>query len=100
MSNLAPIAPQFTAAGPTTLVLKEKRGLTLTGDSGKIKDANGNLVFNINAQLVSMSARRTLTDANGAALGQVRKKKTPGLHVTYYLGTMNDEKKCAVKAKG
>jgi hypothetical protein len=31
MSNLAPIAPQFTAAGPTTLVLKEKRGLTLTG---------------------------------------------------------------------
>ena len=57
-------------------------------------------MFNINAQLVSMSARRTLTDANGAALGQVRKKKTPGLHVTYYLGTMNDEKKCAVKAKG
>ena len=138
MSNLAPIAPHFTAAGPTTLVLKEKRGLSISGtifiaigilltsstiiiilifvplislfyfhtyctnqgDSGKIKDANGNLVFNINAQLVSMSARRTLTDSNGGALGQVRKKKTPGLHVTYYLGTMNDEKKCAVKAKG
>jgi hypothetical protein len=31
MSNLAPIAPQFTAAGPTTLVLKEKKGLTLSG---------------------------------------------------------------------
>ncbi len=133
MSNLAPIAPQFTAAGPTTLVLKEKKGLTLSGtelmlilvlassyivlchliarrsffalssnagDSGKIKDANGNVVFKINAQLVTLSERRTLTDSSGTALGQLRRKKTPGLHATYYLGTMNDEKKCAVKAKG
>lgn len=57
-------------------------------------------MFTINAQLVTMSARRTLTDSNGTALGQLRRKKTPGLHATYYLGTMNDEKKCAVKAKG
>jgi hypothetical protein len=31
LSNLAPIAPQFVATGPTTLVLKEKKGLILTG---------------------------------------------------------------------
>lgn len=57
-------------------------------------------MFKIDAALMSMSDRRTLKDANGAELGQVRKKKMPGLHATYYLGTMNDETKCAVKAKG
>jgi hypothetical protein len=57
-------------------------------------------VFKINAQLVTLSERRTLTDSSGTALGQLRRKKTPGLHAMYYLGTMNDEKKCAVKAKG
>ena len=31
MSNHALIAPKFVAAGPTTLVLKEKKGLSLSG---------------------------------------------------------------------
>jgi hypothetical protein len=38
MSALTPIAPQTVASGPTTLVIKEKKGPSLTGDSGKIKD--------------------------------------------------------------
>ncbi|KAL3799597.1 hypothetical protein ACHAW5_006579 [Stephanodiscus triporus] len=100
MSNHALIAPQFVAAGPTTLVLKEKKGLSLSGDSGKINDANGNLMFKIDANLLTISERRTLEDASGTKIGTVRVKKTPGLHMTYYLGTMSDDKKCAVKMKG
>ncbi len=57
-------------------------------------------MFKIDAHLVSMSDRRTLKDSSGNDVGQVRKKKTPGLHPTYYVGTMNDDKKCAVKVKG
>jgi len=100
MSNQALISPRFVAAGPTTLVLKEKKGLSLTGDSGKIKDANGNLVFKIDANFMTISERRTLEDASGTKIGTVRVKKTPGLHKTYYLGPMDDDKKCAVKMKG
>jgi uncharacterized protein YxjI len=70
------------------------------GDSGKINDADGNLVFEIDAKLISLSDARTLKDSHGNAVGQVRRKKMPGLHATYYLGTMDDDKKCAVKAKG
>ena len=47
-----------------------------------------------------MSERRTLMDANGAEIGQLRKKKSPGLHPACYIGTMQDEKKCTVKVKG
>jgi hypothetical protein len=49
---------------------------------------------------MTISEHRTLKDASGNKIGQARKKKTPGLHMTYYLGPMDDEKKCAVKAKG
>lgn len=100
MSNLTPIAPQFAASAPVTLVFKEKKGFTLTGDSGKIHDDNGNLMFEIEASKMTLSERRTLKDANGASVGQLRKKKTPALHPTCYIGTMGDEKKCAVKKKG
>jgi uncharacterized protein YxjI len=74
--------------------------LTLTGNSGKILDTNGAVVFEIAATLMTISEHRTLKDASGNKIGQARKKKTPGLHMTYYLGPMDDEKKCAVKAKG
>jgi hypothetical protein len=141
MSNQALIAPKFVASGPTTLIMKEKKGLSLsgtslqsfthqllasvaaerssnanclsristlpthrimlcTGDSGKILDVNGTLMFKIDANLMTISERRTLEDASGEKIGTVRVKKTPGLHKTYYLGTMADDKKCAVKAKG
>ena len=73
---------------------------TLTGNSGKILDTNGAVVFEIAATLMTISEHRTLKDASGNKIGQARKKKTPGLHMTYYLGPMDDEKKCAVKAKG
>jgi len=100
MTNLTPIAPNLAASGPTTLVFKEKKGLTLTGDSGKVLDKDGNVVFEVDAHAMTMSERRTLKDASGAKIGQVRKKKTPGLHAACYIGTMDDEKKCMVKVKG
>jgi uncharacterized protein YxjI len=74
--------------------------LTYIGNSGKILDTNGAVVFEIAATLMTISEHRTLKDASGNKIGQARKKKTPGLHMTYYLGPMDDEKKCAVKAKG
>ena len=70
------------------------------GNSGKILDTNGAVVFEIVASLMTISEHRVLKDASGNKIGQARKKKTPGLHMTYYLGPMDDEKKCAVKAKG
>jgi len=96
---LAPIAPECKASAPTTLYLKEKK-MSLSGDSAAVKDSDGNDMYKINAHLATMSARRTLSDSSGKELGQVRKKKTPGLHPTCYVGTMSDEKKCSVKVKG
>lgn len=100
MPNLTPIAPQFVTSATTTLVFKEKKFGSLSGDSGRVEDAEGNVMFKIDANLMTMSGRREFMDASGTNIGQIRKKKTPGLHAVWYLGTMNDEKKCAVKAKG
>lgn len=99
--SLTPIAPETASPSPTTLILKEKAAWkSLSNDSGKIKDTDGNLVFDIDAALMTMSERRTLKDAAGKAVGQVRRKKTPGLHPAMYIGTMEEEKKCMVKTKG
>jgi hypothetical protein len=57
-------------------------------------------MFKIDANLMTISERRTFEDASGEKIGTVRVKKMPGLHKTYYLGPMDDDKKCAVKAKG
>lgn len=57
-------------------------------------------MFEIKASKMTLSERRTLVDANGAEVGQLRKKKSPAMHATCYIGTMADEKKCAVKKKG
>mmetsp|Transcript_23971 Transcript_23971/g.49508 ORF Transcript_23971/g.49508 Transcript_23971/m.49508 type:complete len:187 (-) Transcript_23971:121-681(-) len=99
--SLTPIAPETASPSPTTLILKEKAAWkSLSNDSGKIKDTDGNLVFDIDAALMTMSERRTLKDAAGKEVGQVRRKKTPGLHPAMYVGTMEEEKKCMVKTKG
>jgi len=71
-----------------------------TGDSATILDEGGNVKFKIDAKLMTMSARRVLLDASGTEIGSIRKKKTPGLHEAWYLGTPSDDKKCKVKATG
>jgi uncharacterized protein YxjI len=100
MSALTPIAPQTVVSGPTTLVIKERKGPSLTGDSGKIKDDKGNLIYEIDAKHLTISGRRVLLDASGKQIAQGRGKKMPGIHPAMYIGPMDDEKKCMVKVKG
>lgn len=94
-----PIAAHLNAKVPTTLYFSEKM-LSLTGDSGKVKDENGNTVFKIKAKYCTLSDRRYLLDSEGNTIGQARRKKTPAIHEKYYLGPADDEKRCSVKLKG
>lgn len=95
----APIAPHLKSDKNITLNLSEKI-LSLTGDSGDVKDENGDIVFKIDAKHMSISERRSILDADGKSVGQVRRKKTPSFHPACYLGTEDDEKRCMVKLKG
>lgn len=99
MSALTPIAPHTAASGPTTLVVKERKGPSLSGDSGKITDENGNVVYQIDAKHMTISGRRLLLDTSGKEIAQGRGKKTPGIHPAVYIGPMDDEKKCMVKVR-
>jgi len=90
------IAPKTAAR--TTLILKEK--IMANGDSGRVVDANGNLVFEIVARRIAFAALRVVKDAHGAEIGQVRRKRTPSIHKTTYLGTMDEPKKILVKSSG
>jgi len=47
-----------------------------------------------------LSKRQIVKDARGTEIGQVRRKRTPNVHNTTYLGTKNNEKKCSIKSKG
>ena len=99
--SLTPIAPETVSSSPSTLILKETAAWkSLSNDSGKIKDTEGNLVFEIDAAVMTMSGRRALKDASGKEVGQVRHKKTPCVHPAMYVGTMDDDKKCMVKTTG
>lgn len=108
MSNLAPITSQFVSSSPTTLILKEKSALSLNprnGDSATILDTNGNVVFEIEAHLISLSQNRTIKTSTGAKIGTIRKKRLPAITMTgikqaWYLGSLEDERKCRVQMKG
>lgn len=93
MSYLAPIAPNFAVLEPTTLVIKSK------GVSKVVHQSDGNVLFLIDPKRMSMQNKRFIKDASGAEIGQVSKKMMPGIHVSYYLGTMNDGNRCALKTK-
>lgn len=95
----APIAPHLKTSYKISLYLAEK-SMSLTGDSASVKDENGNTVFKIDAKHMSLSQRRDLVDANGKTVGQLRRKKSPGLHKALYIGTPDDDKHCMVKLKG
>lgn len=97
--TLAPIAPQHVSTERTNLYLKEKK-FSWSGDSAVIKDQNGNKMYEIDAKTLTMSERRHLLDKDGNVIGQLRKKKSPGLHDSYYIGTADDDKKCKLKLSG
>jgi len=93
------IASEYVAPFQKVIVFKESK-LSLTGDSGTIKDIDGNVVFHVKAKKLTLSQRRHLVDAHGNTLGQLRLKKTPSLHNACYIGSLDDEKKFKVKVKG
>ena len=74
--------------------------MSWSGDSAVIKDQNGKKVYEIDAKTFTMSERRHLLDKDGNIVGQLRKKKSPGLHEAYYIGTEDDDTKCKVKLSG
>ena len=97
-SALAPISTHHTTVEPIELFLKEKT-FSLTGDDAKVKDANGNTVFKIKAELLTFSQRRTLVDADGNTIAQLRHKKLD-IIPTVYIGTLSNETKVSLKKKG
>ena len=97
-SPFVPIAPQHATIHPTELTLKEK-AMSFTGDDAKIKDAAGNTLFKIQAELLTLSQRRYLVDTNGNRVGQLRHKKLD-IAPTVYIGTPDNEKKVALKTSG
>lgn len=92
------IAPKTAANSATTLVFKDNR--IASGDSGRVVDAAGKLVFEIAARRIAFAALRVVKDADGAEIGQVRRKRTPSVHKTTYLGTMDEPKKILVRSSG
>ena len=97
-SSFAPIAPRYATTNPTELSLKEK-AMSFTGDDAKIKDAAGNTLFKIEAELLTLSQRRYLVDASGNRVGQLRHKKLD-IAPTVYIGTPDNEKKVALRTSG
>ena len=76
----------------------------LKGEVEKVVDAAGTLLFEIDGKLKTisdrLSDRHIVKDAKGTEIGQVRRKRTPNIHNTTYLGTMSDERKIIVRSKG
>ena len=97
-SAFAPIAPRYATTNPTELSLKEK-AMSFTGDDAKIKDAAGNTLFKVQAELITLSQRRYLVDTTGNRIGQLRHKKLD-IAPTVYIGTPDNEKKVALRTSG
>lgn len=97
-SSIAPIAPRYATTNHTELSLKEKT-MSFTGDDAKIKDAAGNTLFKVQAELLTLSQRRYLVDASGNRIGQLRHKKLD-IAPTVYIGTPDNEKKVALRTTG
>lgn len=97
-SNLAPIVPQHATVQPTKLSLKERHA-ALSGDDARIKDSKGNTVFQMRSEMLSLSQRRTMVDAHGTVIAQLRHKKMDFVP-TIYIGTPKNEKKVVLKSSG
>jgi len=97
-SNLAPIAPQHATSKPTKLSLKERTS-AISGDDARIKDSKDNTVFQMRSEMLSISQRRTMLDAHGNVIAQLRHKKM-GIVPTIYIGTPLNENKVVLKSSG
>lgn len=72
--HFALISPQHVTSTAKTLVLKE-RSMSYSGDDAQIKDTAGNIVFYVQAELMTMSQRRFMVDTRGQKIGQVRNSR-------------------------
>lgn len=102
MAALAPapqaigVFPQFFAAGPETLVLKEKV-LSLSGDSFSIKLANGTPVLKVEGKVLSISGRKKMFDMQGNHLCSIVKEHLH-IHTTYAVEDAKGTKIMEVKS--
>ncbi|CAN9389044.1 unnamed protein product [Alternaria alternata] len=102
MSSLAPapqpigVFPQFLAAGPETLVLKEKV-ISLSGDSFSIKLANGTPVLQVEGKVMSLTGRKKMFDMQGNHLCSIVKEHFH-LHSTYVVESAKGNKIMEVKS--
>ncbi|KAF2824878.1 DUF567-domain-containing protein [Ophiobolus disseminans] len=93
-----PIAlfPQFIAAQPETLILKE-HVVSLTGDSFSIKLANGTAVLQVEGKVMSISGRKKVSDMHGNHLFDILKERLH-IHATYVAKSPTGEKLLEVKS--
>eukprot|EP01089_Gocevia_fonbrunei_P005852 TRINITY_DN1634_c0_g1_i2.p1 TRINITY_DN1634_c0_g1~~TRINITY_DN1634_c0_g1_i2.p1 ORF type:complete len:203 (+),score=28.48 TRINITY_DN1634_c0_g1_i2:57-665(+) len=95
-TRFSPLSDKHTNDHAVTVVLKEKI-FSLTGDSFKIQDTNGNDVFQLKGKLVSLHQRKVLKDMEGNSLGVVRKRMV-SVHKRQNIYDA-DEKKIAFAAR-
>lgn len=62
-------------------------------------------LLTVEAHLISLSHNRTIKASTGAKIGTIRKKRLPAITMTgikqaWYLGSLEDERKCRVQMKG
>ena len=88
--------PQFYAAGPETIVLKEKV-LSLTGDSFSIKLANGTPILQVEGKVMSISGRKKVMDMQGVHLFSILKEHLH-IHSTYVIEAPDERKLMEVKS--
>jgi hypothetical protein len=106
------VFPQFYAAAPETLVLKEKvlslsgkppfktnnfTRLTPTGDSFSIKLANGTPIVKVEGKVMSISGRKKMFDMQGNHLCSIVKEHFH-IHATYAVENPAGEKIMEVKS--
>ena len=96
-TNQIGIYSQFITQQPEQLVLKEKV-LSLSGDSFSIKTVDGRVVFNVKGDLLSLSGRKHLMDAQDVPLFDIRKQLV-AIHATYYCENPQGERIFEVKSK-
>jgi uncharacterized protein YxjI len=90
------VFPQFFAAGPETLVLKEKV-MSLSGDSFSIKLANGTPVLKVEGKVMSLTGRKKMFDMQGNHLCSIVKEHFH-IHSTYVVESAGGEKIMEVKS--
>lgn len=102
MAQLAPlpqpigIFDQYLARQTEVIVLREKV-MSLSGDSFEIKMQNGQPLFRVEGKVLSISGRKTLTDAAGNKLFDIVKEHFH-IHTTFAIEDPSGRKLMQVKS--